>query len=46
LQRKTVQVPAGASTINMQTSGLSKGLYIVKGIFSGGQTNTIKFVKN
>jgi hypothetical protein len=46
LQRKTVQVPAGASTINMQTSGLSKGLYIVKGIFSGGQTNTIKFIKN
>jgi hypothetical protein len=45
LQRKTVQVPAGASTINMQTASLAKGMYIIRGIFSGGQSNTIPFIK-
>jgi len=45
LQHKTVAVPSGTSTISLQTSELSKGIYILKGIFSGGQTNTIKFVK-
>ncbi len=45
LQRVTVQVMSGANSINLNTSVLSKGVYVVKGIFSNGQTNTIKFIK-
>jgi len=45
IQRKTVQVPAGSSTINMQTAALAKGMYVIRGIFSSGQSNTIPFIK-
>jgi hypothetical protein len=45
IQRKTVQVPAGSTTVNLETAQLAKGMYIIRGIFSGGQTNTIPFVK-
>jgi len=45
IQRKTVLVPAGSTTINLETAQLAKGMYIIRGIFSGGQTNTIPFVK-
>jgi hypothetical protein len=45
IQRKTVLVPAGSTTINLETAQLAKGMYIIRGIFSGGQTNTIPFIK-
>ena len=45
IQRRTVQVAAGSSTINLQTSNLAKGVYVIRGLFSSGQTNTIPFVK-
>jgi hypothetical protein len=45
IQRKTVLVPAGSTTVNLETAQLAKGMYIIRGIFSGGQTNTIPFIK-
>ena len=43
--RKTVQLQPGSNTINMETASLAKGMYIVRGIFSGGQTNVVPFIK-
>jgi len=40
-----VLVPAGSTTVNLETAQLAKGMYIIRGIFSGGQTNTIPFIK-
>jgi hypothetical protein len=45
IQRKTVQVPTGSSTINLRTAGLAKGMYVIRGLFGTGQTNTIPFIK-
>jgi len=45
IQHRTVQVMQGTNNLSLQTSGLAKGVYIVKGIFGNGQTNTIKFIK-
>jgi len=45
LQHKTLQLQNGTNIINLQTSDLPKGMYFIKGIFSSGQTNTIKFMK-
>jgi len=45
LQHSTIQVQAGANTVNLHASNLAKGVYILRGIFSGGQTHTIKFIK-
>ncbi len=46
LQRSIMQVSVGANTVNLHTNSLAKGLYFVKGIFSGGQTHIIKFIKD
>ena len=45
LQHSSIQVQAGANTVNLHAANLAKGVYIVRGIFSGGQTHTVKFVK-
>jgi type IX secretion system substrate protein len=45
VQHKILQVQQGSTTINLQTSMLAKGMYIVRGMFGNGQTNTIKFIK-
>ncbi|HXB42849.1 MAG TPA: T9SS type A sorting domain-containing protein, partial [Puia sp.] len=45
MQRQTVRVQAGATSINLQTDGLARGMYILRGIFSSGQSNTISFIK-
>ena len=45
MQRRAIQVQTGTNTINLQIASLAKGMYIIKGIFSGGQTHTIKFLK-
>ena len=45
VSKSTVQVQSGSTIVNLDVSGLSVGAYFVKGIFSDGQTNTIKFIK-
>lgn len=45
LQYTTVQLQAGSSIINLDVASLQKGLYLIKGTFSNGQTNTVKFTK-
>ena len=41
----TMQVQTGSSVVSIDVSGLTKGTYIIKGVFGDGQTNAIKFVK-
>lgn len=41
----TVQLQTGTSIVGIDVSGLTKGAYIIKGVFGDGQTNAIKFVK-
>lgn len=43
--RNTVQLQNGTSIVNLEIANLSKGTYVVRGVFSDGQTNSIKFVK-
>ncbi len=43
--RNTVQLQNGTSIVNLEISNLSKGTYVVRGVFSDGQINSIKFVK-
>ncbi|HRI23700.1 MAG TPA: T9SS type A sorting domain-containing protein, partial [Ferruginibacter sp.] len=43
--RNTVQLQAGASIINVDISQLPSGVYMLKGLFTDGQTNTVKFIK-
>ncbi len=45
LQRSSVQLQAGTSIINLDVATLQKGMYMIKGTFSNGQTNTLKFTK-
>ncbi len=45
VQRSSVQLQAGTSIINLDVASLQKGVYMIKGTFSNGQTNTIKFTK-
>ncbi len=45
VQRSTVQLQAGSSIINLDVANLHAGVYIIKGVFSHGETSTVKFVK-
>jgi fibronectin-binding autotransporter adhesin len=45
LQRTTVQLQPGSSIINMDMTTLPAGAYLLKGIFSDGESNAIKFIK-
>ncbi|MEY2917720.1 MAG: hypothetical protein RIS73_1434, partial [Bacteroidota bacterium] len=45
MYKNTVQLQAGSSNINIDVSKLSKGTYFVRGVFTDGQTNSIKFIK-
>jgi hypothetical protein len=45
IQRRMVDLQAGISIISLGVANLQKGVYIVKGIFSDGQSSTLKFVK-
>ncbi len=45
VQRISIQLQAGTSIINLDVASLQKGVYMIKGTFSNGQTNTIKFTK-
>jgi len=46
LQRSSVLIGAGSSIISLDVATLQKGIYMIKGTFSNGQTNTLKFIKN
>ncbi|HMI78031.1 MAG TPA: T9SS type A sorting domain-containing protein, partial [Ferruginibacter sp.] len=41
----SVQLQAGTSMVNLDIANLPAGMYMIKGVFSDGQTNTIKFTK-
>lgn len=45
LQSSRVQLVSGTSIINLDIAALQKGIYMIKGTFSNGQTNTLKFTK-
>jgi hypothetical protein len=45
VQQKIIQLEAGSGLINLDMSGLAKGIYLIKAKFSGGETNSIQFIK-
>jgi Secretion system C-terminal sorting domain len=45
VQRNIIDLQAGTSIINLDVVNLQKGVYTVRGVFSDGQTGSIKFVK-
>ncbi len=45
MQRSTVKLQAGSSIINLDVANLLAGVYIINGVFSKGETITVKFVK-
>ncbi|MBS1512999.1 MAG: T9SS type A sorting domain-containing protein, partial [Bacteroidetes bacterium] len=45
MSRTTVSLQQGSSLVSVDVSGLSAGTYLIKGVFSDGQTNTVKFIK-
>jgi hypothetical protein len=45
LVRQTINVVGGMNTIDLHTLSLASGMYIVRGVFMNGQTNTLTFVK-
>jgi len=45
VSKTSVQLQAGSSIISVDIANLPSGVYMLKGIFSDGQTNTVKFIK-
>jgi hypothetical protein len=45
VQRSSVQLQAGTSVINLDVSALQKGIYMIKGTFGNGESNTVRFTK-
>ncbi len=45
VQNVKLDIEAGTSIINLDLSRLQSGLYIIKGIFSDGSANSVKFIK-
>ena len=45
VQQSQVQLQAGSSIISLDVSGLQKGVYMIKGIFGNGESNTLQFIK-
>jgi hypothetical protein len=46
LYRSRLQVLSGDNQYNLPTAGLAHGVYIIRGIFEGGQTSSLKLIKN
>jgi len=46
MQRSSVQLQAGLSVINLEIASLQPGIYMVKGVFGNGNTQTARFTKN
>lgn len=45
VSRTSVQLQAGSSVISVDIANLPSGVYMLKGVFSDGQTNAVKFIK-
>ncbi|HMK03237.1 MAG TPA: T9SS type A sorting domain-containing protein [Ferruginibacter sp.] len=45
VQRSSAQLQAGISIISLDVSALQKGMYMIKGTFGNGETNTVRFAK-
>lgn len=45
VQKMKMEIEAGTSIINLDMSRLQSGLYIIKGVFSDGSSNAVKFIK-
>ena len=43
--RNSVQLQPGSTVLNADISNLPSGIYMIKGEFSDGQTNAVKFIK-
>ena len=43
--RNSVKLQPGSSVVNIEIANLPSGVYMIKGLFSDGQTNTLKFIK-
>lgn len=43
--RSSIKLQPGSSLVNLDIAQLPAGLYMIKGVFSDGQTNAIKFIK-
>lgn len=43
--RNSIKLQPGSSVVNIDIANLPAGLYMIKGLFSDGQTNTLRFVK-
>lgn len=43
--RNNIPVQPGSSVINVEIANLPTGVYMMKGVFANGQTNTVKFIK-
>ncbi len=43
--QSSVQLQAGTSYVNLDVSQLQSGVYMIKGVFGNGDSNTIKFIK-
>ena len=43
--RNNVQLQPGSSVVNLDIAKLPAGVYMIKGMFSDGATNTVKFLK-
>jgi autotransporter-associated beta strand protein len=41
----TVQLQSGTSIVNLDIANLPSGMYMIRGVFSDGQTNTLRFTK-
>lgn len=43
--RSSLKLQPGSSVVNIDIANLPAGLYMIKGVFSDGQTNTLRFIK-
>ncbi len=45
VQQTTVQLQAGTSIVSLDVANLQSGVYMIKGTFANGRSNTVKFIK-
>ncbi|HMU11073.1 MAG TPA: T9SS type A sorting domain-containing protein [Ferruginibacter sp.] len=45
VQQTTVQLQAGTSIVSLDVANLQAGVYMIKGTFGNGKSNTVKFIK-
>lgn len=45
VQQTTVQLQAGTSIVSLDVANLQAGVYMIKGTFGNGRSNSVKFIK-